>query len=212
MKTMVAVPCMDQVPARFAHSLAALQRVGDTSVAFQIGSLIYTSRNELARRAVEDEADYVFWLDSDMVFEPDALQKLMKHIEAGKDMVTGLYFRRVPPFSPVLFRHLDINEERAIWSEFETIPDELFKVEGCGFGCVLMRTEIFMDVASRFGDMFGPLNGVGEDLSFCWRAKQCGFEIWCDPSVEMGHVGYTMINRSFFNNFRKAQDLREARV
>ena len=68
MKIFIAVPCMDQVPARFAQSLAMLKKVGECAVGFQIGSLIYTSRNDLASKAIEMDADFVLWLDSDMVF------------------------------------------------------------------------------------------------------------------------------------------------
>ena len=50
--------------------------------------------------------------------------------------------------------------------------------------------------------MFAPINGVGEDLSFCWRARQCGYKIWCDPSIALGHEIRTIItktNRGIFN-------------
>ena len=107
MKILIAVPCMDQVPAQFAQALATLNKVdGECLVAFQIGSLIYHSRDALARKAIECEADYILWLDSDMVFPPDTLAKLLEDRESG-DIITGLYFRRVHPFSPVLFDKLE---------------------------------------------------------------------------------------------------------
>ena len=101
-KILIAVPCMDQIPARFAQSLVMLQSNEQTVVCFQIGSLVYHSRNDLAKRAIEMDADFIFWLDSDMVFAPDVLERLLKHFEnPDVDMVTGVYFRRVAPFSPV---------------------------------------------------------------------------------------------------------------
>jgi hypothetical protein len=96
MKILIAVPCMDQVPAQFAQSLATLNRVGECLVAFQISSLIYTARDELAKKAIELEVDYVLWLDSDMVFGADTLQRLLNNRERG--IITGLYYRRVSPF------------------------------------------------------------------------------------------------------------------
>ena len=110
-KILIAVPCMDQLPARFAQSLATLTKVGQCAIAFQISSLIYHARNDLAKKAVKMDVDYILWLDSDMVFEPDTLERLMKHMEQpGVAMVTGVYFRRVPPFSPVLFDKLDFEK------------------------------------------------------------------------------------------------------
>ena len=148
MKTLIAIPCMDQVPALFAQSLASLRKVGDCQIAFQMGSLVYTSRNELAKFAIKNEFDYVLWLDSDMVFDDDLLERMMKTLQENDlDMLTGLYFRRVLPYSPVLFDELTVKKAGWKWTEFETIPGKgLFEVGGCGFGCVLMTTDVLISV------------------------------------------------------------------
>ena len=207
-KILIAVPCMDQVPAQFAHSLATLASYGieDTriSIWFNLGSLIYTSRNEIAKKALLDEADLVMWFDSDMVFHPDTLTRMLALIDAGADMVTGIYYRRTVPFTPTIFKTMDIDEakQEAVWTEFEEIPNEPFEVAGCGFGCVLMRTEMFVPVFSKFGNMFSPIGNVGEDIAFCWRARQCGYKIIADPTIPLGHMGHTMITKEFFENYQ----------
>jgi len=205
MKTLIAVPCMDTVPVAFAHSLASLHRVGECRLFMKAGSLIYTSRNSLATTAIEDEDDFVLWLDSDMVFKADTLVRMMDTLQKHDlDMLTGLYFRRVAPYTPVLFDRLDIKEDDTCdFTEFKEIPDKLFEVGGCGFGCVLMRTDVFFDVQSRFGNMFAPIGNNGEDAAFCWRARQCGFKIWCDPTVICGHVSTTVVDDAFFRAFSK---------
>lgn len=202
MKILIAVPCMDQVPALFCQSLARLQKIGDCVLAMKSGSLIYTSRNDLARMSLQMEADYVFWLDSDMVFQPDTLVRMMNTLqEKDLDFLTGLYFRRVPPYSPVLFKRLEMDKGVCKWSEFDVLPEELFEVGGCGFGCVLMKTEMFIDIQSTHGNMFAPIGNNGEDLAFCMRARECGYKLWCDPSVLCGHVGYSIVDDQFFKVF-----------
>lgn len=204
-KILIAVPSMDMVPARFAQSLVMLQTKEQTAVCFQIGSLVYHSRNDLAKRAIEMDADYIFWLDSDMVFEPDVLDRLLKHFEnPDVDMVTGVYFRRVSPFTPVLFDELTFNTPvNCKFSEFKEIPsDGLFEVGACGFGCVLMRTEVAMSVQAKFGNMFAPIGNTGEDIAFCWRARECGYKILCDPSIPLGHVGNHVITRDYWEQLR----------
>lgn len=202
MKILIAVPCMDQVPAPFCQSLAQLQKVGDCVLSMKTGSLIYTSRNSLATTAIQSEADFVFWLDSDMVFKPDTLVRMMDTLKKNDlDILTGLYFRRVPPYSPVLFDKLDIDGVKADYSEYSKIPDDLFEVGACGFGCVLMKTDVFFDVQSKFGNMFAPIGNNGEDVAFCWRARECGYKIICDPSVICGHVGYSVVDDQFFKAF-----------
>lgn len=201
MKTLIAVPCMDQVPAQFAQSLATMKN-DNCIIAMQIGSLIYTSRNSLALTAIKEECDYVLWLDSDMVFPPNILDLLMEHTDKG-DIVTGCYYRRVAPYRPVIYSKFDITEQGCTKEEPESIPSEVFEVEACGFGCVLMPTNILVDCFSKYGDLFSPINGVGEDLSFCWRVRQLGYRIVCDPSIYLGHVGHYVVDKSFYDTFRR---------
>lgn len=205
MKILIAVPCMDQVPVPFCYSLAMLDKPEGCSLTMKSGSMIYSSRDSLAATAVQGEYDYIFWMDSDMQFPQDALTRLLATLQEKKlDIITGLYYRRTPPYSPVLFDELEILENgESAYSEFDEIPDALFKVGGCGFGCVLMDTGVFLDVHGKFGELFTPIGRNGEDTSFCWRARQCGYEIWCDPSVECGHVGYSTITRAFSESFRE---------
>lgn len=207
MKTLIAVPAMDQVPARFCASLAMLKRTGDSVVGFEISSLIYTARNNLSARAIQLGADYVLWLDSDMVFAPDILERLFADYSAGKgDIISGLYFRRVAPFKPVLFSAVESTAEGPFTAEPESIPDDVFEIAGCGFGCVLMPTEVLMDVIGKYGNPFDPINGMGEDLSFCWRARQCGYRIVCDPAVSLGHVANMVVDRSFFDSYNSHKE------
>ena len=147
-------------------------------------------------------ADYIFWLDSDMVFEPDILIRMMDEIEPNT-ILTGLYFRRSAPFSPVLFDKLEMTDKGCEWTDFKEIPDKLFEVGGCGFGCVLMPTEAILSVVLQHTHMFNPMNGVGEDLAFCWRARQSGYKIVCDPQIKLGHVGHTVIDENFYLTYKE---------
>lgn len=214
-KVLIAVPCMDSLPSLFAHSLAYLRKVGECSLAFEIGSLIYTSRNNLAKKAVEMDADYIMWFDSDMVFQPDTMEKLFQCMEeTGADIISGLYFRRVPPFTPVIFDRIEMAKQDGLdiclWSEFDEIPSEPFEVGACGFGCVLMKTDVIFDVQGRFGNLFQPIANCGEDIAFCWRSRECGHKIVCDPSIELGHIGSLTTNREFFENYKQQKGDKDA--
>lgn len=209
-KILIAIPCMDSVPAQFAHSLSLLTSYGidgvEISVRFNLGSLIYSSRNQLAGLALADDADLIMWFDSDMVFNPDTLIRMLKDIDDGADFVTGVYYRRTEPFTPTLFKSLEIDgNNNAEFENYEDIPEAPFEVAGCGFGCVLMKTDLIRQVYKKFGRLFSPIGEVGEDLSFCWRARQCGYTLMCDPSIDLGHVAHTMVTKSFYLNYQKAK-------
>ena len=202
MKTLIAVPCFDQVPTMFCQSLALMRKVDECTLAMKSGSLVYAARNDLATLAIQLNADYVLWLDSDMVFDPDILERMFKTLKDNDlDILTGLYFRRVPPYTPVLFNKLEIKDEICEWDEFREIPEGIFEVGACGFGSVLMKTDVFYDVQGKFGNMFAPIANNGEDIAFCWRARQCGYKIYCDPSIIFGHVRTSVVNEQFFKAF-----------
>lgn len=202
-KILIAVPCMDMVSARFAQSLTTMKKVGKCTVSFLIGSLIYDSRNKLAGMAVDMEADFILWLDSDMVFPPDTLERMMAVLDEHPeiDVLSGLYFRRGAPFTPVLFSKLEVNTEGTLdFADVDKLPDELFEVAGCGFGCVLMRTELLLDIAAKEngGVWFTPIANAGEDCAFCIRATQNGYRIFCDPNIHLGHMAYTPVTKEFY--------------
>lgn len=203
MKILIAVPTMDMVAAGFAQSLATLNKIGECSVAFQVGSLIYDSRNKLATTAISMEAEYVLWFDSDMIFEPDTLVKLMKDLDEGRDIVSGLYFRRAAPYTPVAFSKLEINGDESVHEDYDGELTGIHEVGGVGFGCVLMKSEVLIDLFSRYGTCFSPIGGFGEDLSFCWRARESGYKIHLDTDVKCGHVGHILVTQDFHDAYRK---------
>lgn len=207
-KILIAVPCMDTVSARFAQSLATLRKVDRCVVSFLMGSLIYDSRNQLAGYALEMEADYILWLDSDMIFAPDTLERMIKTLDEHPeiDILSGLYFRRAYPFSPVLFKKLDEGDDgNIVFEDYNDYPDELFELEGVGFGCVLMRTDCLFQMLDEdgVGRWFTPLGGAGEDCAFCIRARRAGYRIFVDPSVELGHMAYAPVTQAFYKANKK---------
>ena len=199
-KILICVPCMDMVASGFAQSLAMLQKGGnETAIMFQVGSLIYDARNKLAKQAIKMQADYTMWFDSDMIFQPDTMIRLLEH---NAPIVSGAYFRRSPPYHLVAFDKC--NTEEREWPDLP-LPTETVKCGGVGFGCVLVRSDVLLEVAAKYGTWFEPMNGFGEDLSFCYRARQCGYDILLDPSISCGHVGHIVVNEDFYKAYAEGK-------
>ena len=190
MKLMVAVPTMFFVNVNFAQSLADLCiKVTEdgirTEVRFLEGSMIYVSRDRLAYRAIEEEFTHVLWLDSDMSFEKNIVDDLMW---CGKDMVCGAFVSRKPPFSPCVYASIQDPANMVKVKDFGTEP---FKVDGCGMACVLTSVKLLKAVYDKFGTCFLPTERIkGEDIAFCDRVHQAGYEIWCEPTVKPGHTAH----------------------
>lgn len=198
MKTLIAIPCMDTVNVQFMRSLLMLDPAGH-EICYEIrsGSLVYDSRNQLLETAKNCGAERILWFDSDMTFPPDTLRRLEEDIEAGCDIVSGLYFGRKPPSNPVIFSDCEMvkladNQLLPLATRYLIYPkDSLFEVAAFGFGCVLMTMEAARKVVDDLGLYpFMPVGGFGEDLSFCLRARKAGLKLWCDSRVQCGHIGY----------------------
>ena len=196
MKTLIAIPCMDSVPTKFVKSLLYLEKDG-ASVCFNENSLIYDSRNRLSLTAMDNGFDRVMWLDSDMVFMPDTLKKLSASMdEADCDFITGLYIKRHMPPLPVIYDKLEEPEKNAqgqvvkqIHEYIDYPKDSLFLVSGCGMGCCITSVKMLRNIWDIYGPAFTPYPWAGEDLSFCYRARELGYLIFCDSRVTCGHIG-----------------------
>ena len=206
MRTLIALPCMDMVHTVFLKALMGMDRVGDTHFSISCSSLVYDARNTLAKQAVIEGFDRVLWLDSDMDFSPDLLKRLSADMDEGREMVSGLYFKRKAPVKPVIYKELGFwrdkekDEVTPIAIPYEDYPkDDIFTIAGCGFGGCLVSVDLIKRVGDKFGLPFSPLMGFGEDLSFCSRVSQLGVEMFCDSRVKMGHVGLgTITEETFF--------------
>jgi hypothetical protein len=191
MRLMIAVPTTEYMPAGFVKSLCDLttelnrQKV-NYKVEIQSGTLVYIARNKLASTAVNEKYTHVLWLDSDMVFTSNILDDLMF---CGKEMVCGAFVSRRPPYGPCVYESIKKYEVEKV-KEFGTKP---FRVDGCGFACVLTTTELLQAVQYKFGNCFNPTDYYGEDLAFCWRVGQIGREIWCEPTVRPGHIAHVPV-------------------
>ena len=208
MKTIIAVPCMDMVQTNFMESMMGLISAGDCQVSYTKSSLVYDARNMLASKALNGGFDRILWLDSDMVFRPDLLIRLAKDMDEGREMVSAVYFKRKPPFTPICYKTLEYSEHDnkpayKLEPYLDYPKDDVFKSAGCGFGAVMMTTDLIRKVAERFGYPFSPMMGIGEDLTFCWRVNQLGVPIWCDSRIKVGHSGVMTVTEETYLTSRQ---------
>lgn len=201
-KTLIAVPCLDMVYADFMQAVVKMQKPDDTALTVVKNTLIYNGRNLIARKAVKHGFDRVLWLDSDVIAPPDTLMRLSEHIDSGVDFVTGVYYMRRLPTKPVVYSDLwwklTENEAECGAVNISSVPPYLFEIAGAGFGCCMTSGRLLRDLIDRVGAPFTPLMGVSEDLTFCLRARDAGYKLYCDGSIQCGHIGAIEYNREMF--------------
>ena len=184
MRLMIAIPCADTIRYEFAESLSKLEiQLAVDGIDFDVkwlaGSLIYSAREDLALAATDGGFTHILWLDSDMQFSRDIFNILYA---VGKPFVTGIYRSRRSPYALCLCSDLE-HAQRVL-----KLEDEPFVVEACGFGCVLMETEVIRQVRRKCGVCFLPTIQAGEDFSFCDRYNQLGGQIYAVPDARANHI------------------------
>ena len=196
-KIVIGIPHTGQFNSDVVMSLLNLNQ-GQYNINIQLlkSSILYISREYLAKAALQTNADYLMFIDSDQIIPKDAIIKMASYLDNGEDIVTTLIFRKDPPFQPCVFSHQEELPNRQIALKFYDINNQdlskPFYVESCGFGCIMMKTKIFTTIPQPW---FLPRPYTGEDISFMWEARKKGYKVLCDPTIKIGHIGFKNYTR-----------------
>lgn len=185
MKGLIGIPCMEQVHVPFVDSLLKLEKPSGVDIVFYQLSMIYVAREQLAKKCIKEGYDWLFFIDSDMVLPPDALTKLLAH---DKDIVSGIAFKRFPPFDPCFYEKVSVTDRGIKLEHFKKWQKGLIEADACGMACCLIKRKVFEKMIENNMPPFFPIPTTGEDIAFCLRAKQCGYQIYVDTTVSCGHI------------------------
>jgi hypothetical protein len=160
------------------------------------------ARNVLTDLALKvPEVTHLLWIDDDMVFDPDALDRLLAH---DLPIVGGLCHNRRHPYNPILMRRPPDSATGPGYGyvydyEAETDARGLIEVDATGGAFILVKREVYERIALGLKKDEGPYtkNEGGEDVTFCERAKSLGYSIFVDTTLDIGHVGEVVVNSDF---------------
>lgn len=138
--------------------------------------------------------DKIFCIDSDIVWNPEHFIKLL---QSDKDLISGVYFEAQGTDAMV---HRNKDDHRPMTRE-EIVElhqaEEVFPVYGVGLGFVCIKSGVFESLKRPWyglGKVVQEVDGVtyelplGEDLYFCERVAENGYEVYVDPTVVVGHI------------------------
>jgi len=166
---------------RFPHYCFTLNCTGDI--------LVQYAREQFAKSVIEMDADYLFMIDDDMLAPPDLFYRLAAN---DKDICAALAFTRNPDHRPVIYDVVEgfdptTKKDFRIQKFAMNYPkDTLVECDAVGFGAVLIKRKVIDAIKEP---RFMGLEGCGEDITFCWKAKKAGFQVWMDTRVKLGHLG-----------------------
>ena len=170
--------------AIFYDSLMHVEGVTHQNVIQARGANVAENRNGIAERALSMGYDAIWHVDDDQVFAPDTLNRLIAH---DKDIMSGLYLARQPPFIPQLYDQENARGDchpRLLRANDRGVV----KCLAVGAGCLLVKAEVYRKLDKPWWQL-GQINkeNLSDDLNFCHRVRQKGFDIWCDQSILVGH-------------------------
>lgn len=209
-KVGIAISSLEMMHAAFTQCLADLiiESLSNNiliDVEVVVGKPVDKSRTLCVLKLLKKDPEYILFLDTDMIFQPDLLLNLMKQ---EKDLITGVACMRYPPFSPAMGLWDDEKDEPVMLMGYPR--DKLFKIGTCGGACLLVKREVFEKVKKPWFkyDEYG-----GEDTYFCRKVRKEGYEIWADGRQEVGHWTYnTLTMENFWKNREHLKKLAEPLV
>jgi len=196
----ILVPVGGRIEPGCELALQGLERRGYSVRRVPGFSAIDFGRCVMASDAIRAGYQELMWIDSDIAFNPDDVEKLRSH---QLPFVAGIYAKKgqrefacsfLPGTEQVVFGH----------------GGGLTEIRYAGFGFTLTRREVYERMSrqlrlppsnQRFGSPIAPWfipmlapDGAGmwylaEDYAFCERLKLCGYRVMADTSIRLFHFG-----------------------
>jgi hypothetical protein len=202
-RAVVLVPYLTHVEPACDNGLRELERRGLEVRRYPSTAAVDRTRSEMATAALADGFDELIWIDSDIAFEADDVERLRRH---DLPLAGGLYSKKGP---------------QAFAAYFEPGTDRVqlgrdggpLRVRYLGLGFLCTQRRVYDDIQrryslpvcnARFGapvvPYFLPMviqdagqpGGhwyLGEDYAFCERARQTGHAVVVDTTIRLGHLG-----------------------
>lgn len=211
----VAVPTMGEIATPLAVILINWARSMTGKLGFYFPfkvTPVERARNDAVRFFLTERIDkktgqklpdytHILFVDADTIPDRNSLTKLLSH---DKDIVSGL--------TPILkynieekiwgtldncFTHQDKDENGKDRTHSVTRNTGLQKIWRCGTSCLLIKREVFEKLEKPYFKFElnedGTIPTRSEDLYFCDKAREAGFEIYADTDVICNHLKDVML-------------------
>jgi hypothetical protein len=172
-------------------------------VAVEATANLAKARNRLVDEFLHNESyqacSWLWFCDTDMVFEPDLLHRLVARAIQMDVKMLGALCVIVTADGPV--PTLFIPDEDSITQVMlDWQPDQVLQLAATGTGCLLVHRDVLQDMFEQRGrskncwfgfDVRTGESGLewalGEDVSFCLRAAEAGHNVYVDTTAHVGH-------------------------
>lgn len=150
------------------------------------------SYHSFARNSLVDqmEGEWIFMLDTDIIFEPDILARMLHKMEKyNVDVLTCVYPYKAYPHAPVLYGRNPKTKKKYIIGDWEKEAD-IMQIHSSGAGCLLIRKSVIDKMKAKNQNPFDIMEPYSEDHSFFERLHKLKVKAYCAPDIEIRHLTY----------------------
>ena len=157
--------------------------------------ILARGRNKVVRKFLETDAEWLWFLDTDIEFPIDAIDQLLDAAERYDCKILAA------PYWNTMHNHNLVVWFDKSYYPYAKIPSQgIMRIHACGMGCTIIHREVFETMQNAwdsddpwvwFGhDLVtlpsGKVDHIGEDFTFCLRANEHGFATYglCDVVLE----------------------------
>ena len=198
---LILVPYLDSILTACEVGLRALEARGYAVRRDGGTDAIDHKRSRLATQVLEEPYDEFLWIDSDMKFDPDDVDRLRSH---RLPLIGGFYAARGsrdlncrpllgtaeiafgPGSAPVEVHSLATGFLLTHRTVYEDIVRKL-ELPWCGASSGELVVPYFLPMV--YEDPEHGMAYLSEDYAFCGRARQAGHKVLLDPSIRLWHIG-----------------------
>jgi len=168
-------------------------------VSWGVESMIDRTRAMMATQFLDSDNDILFFLDDDILYNPEDIQLIIDDCIEKETIVAAPYLLKKPG-RVLALRPLDLKQEFFIGPEKGCLQE----IRYAATGFMAIPRKVIADVAatmercnkgrdSELFPMFLPMvyegDYLSEDFAFCQRARALGYKVWLDSRIKIGHVG-----------------------
>lgn len=181
---------------------------------------IVQARNDTAHGFLtQTDSDWLFWVDTDMGFAPDSVDRLLEVADpVERPVVGGLAFMmremgpdgaggmQVQPM-PTLFGWKNVGDVSGFDVMRDYPRDEVVPVAGTGSAFLLIHRSVLEAIEAQYGrSWYSPVNNDGnwlsEDLSFCMRCHAVDKPIYVHTGVKTSHLKSLWLDERVYDRMR----------
>jgi hypothetical protein len=199
-RCVVLVPYTTGIVPQSERALQELERRGYDVRRVGGYAAIDQGRSQMATDALINGYEETMWIDSDVDFHPDGVDRLRSH---GLPICCGIYPQKG---KRALASHVMPGTPKLVFGQGGGLTEILY----AGAGFLHVRREVYLTIQRELGlpmcnerfrspmvpffhSMLHPCDDghwyLAEDYAFCERARQCGFKIMADTSIRLWHIG-----------------------